>query len=221
MSHAIETYLHKIPALSNIFLYFNDDLFLGRYLTINDFIESNHIKYFPSSKKSPKGLPSVTESGHASAWKNVNKYLDKKYMNEQRYRLHHTVEVLSKNITNSIWQELKTELENTGKSKFRSINDFALTCALHPYIAYYENKGTMNHTKNTIVYAEIVNDPDSNDFRFETVKEKKPMVFCLNDISEEMSPETKVRVVEFLDDYFPDQSSFEKIKDNSDIYGIN
>jgi hypothetical protein len=209
-SHAIEAYLHKIPGLSDIFLYFNDDLFLGRNLNIKDIVDNNCLKYYSSSKFSPKGQSNVSESGHASAWKNVNQYLNKKYKIEQRYRLHHTFEPLSKSLINKIWKDLKPELEKTGKSKFRSINDYAMTCALHPYIACYEGLGIMNTMKDQIVYAEIVNDPESNDFRYETIKDNKPIVFCLNDISSDMSPETKERMIEFLDDYFPEPSSFEK-----------
>jgi len=46
-SNAIESYLHRIPNLSDPFLYLNDDFLFGRPITIKDFItEDNKIKVF-------------------------------------------------------------------------------------------------------------------------------------------------------------------------------
>lgn len=46
-SSAIETHLHRIPGLSNKFIYFNDDVFLGAPIYIDDFItQSNGQKVY-------------------------------------------------------------------------------------------------------------------------------------------------------------------------------
>ena len=45
-SNAIESALHRIPGLSNLFLYFNNDVLLGRPLELSDFITSRRYTQF-------------------------------------------------------------------------------------------------------------------------------------------------------------------------------
>lgn len=47
-SNSIETVLHNIPNLSEHFLYFNDDIFLGRYINYTEFFTKNGKAILPS-----------------------------------------------------------------------------------------------------------------------------------------------------------------------------
>ena len=49
-SHAIETVLHKIPDLSEHFIYFNDDMFVGAPVTTNDFFDGRGRPVLPWAK---------------------------------------------------------------------------------------------------------------------------------------------------------------------------
>jgi hypothetical protein len=133
-SHAIEANLHRIPGISEPFLYLNDDFFLNRPLEPSDFVTSDG-KYclFLLKKHSPRGKPTVREIGHYSAWKNVNQWLDRHFTPHHRRHTAHAPAVLSPRIMRELWQRMPEELTLTTNSTFRSIHDYAITCALHPH----------------------------------------------------------------------------------------
>jgi hypothetical protein len=58
-SHAIELNLHRIPGLSPAFVYFNDDLFLGRPVAADDFLAADGAQTpsAPCSPRFPRVLP--------------------------------------------------------------------------------------------------------------------------------------------------------------------
>ncbi|MFB7075300.1 stealth family protein, partial [Streptomyces sp. NPDC056290] len=75
-SHAIETRLHHIPGLSDHYLYFNDDVFVGRHVTPQHFFYGNGIARIPFSPlKVGVGQPHGGETATNSAGKNVRELL--------------------------------------------------------------------------------------------------------------------------------------------------
>ncbi len=67
-SHAIETRLHHIPGLSDHYLYFNDDVFVGRSVTPQHFFYANGIARIPFSPlKVGVGQPHGGETATNSA----------------------------------------------------------------------------------------------------------------------------------------------------------
>lgn len=207
-SHAIEVNIHRIKNLSPIFLYLNDDLFFGRTSSRADFILSNgKVVFMASDKISPKGISEVSESGHTSAWKNVNSYLDRTYGVQERKKMHHSVAVLRRDLMSSLWKTMKPELEATSKRKFRSITDYNMTCALHQYVSLAEDKGEI--IQHDILYLGMTNNPSDNISKFFLIRDHEPLIFCLNDITNELSPEIDHQVGDFLENYFPDRSKYE------------
>lgn len=208
-SHAIEANLHRIPGLSNIFIYINDDLFFGRPIEKHEIVTGRQgkIKIYPNHKRAPIGVSSVIQSAHSSAWRNTNEWLNKKFKKETRHRIHHTISVLNKKYIEDLWNEMKNELTETTKQRFRSIKDYNLTCALHPYYVHYKN-GAESMDVN-VPYIELTNDEQTNRIKFEEVFYSRPFVFCLNDTSSEIIRETKQQMKDFLEEYFPEPSPFE------------
>jgi hypothetical protein len=213
-SHAIEANLHRIRRLSPIFIYLNDDLFFGRPTTRDDFIAPDgKLKiYLKKDAISPTGIPVVTESGHSSNWKNVNAYLDKKYKVESREKMEHCGSMLRRDLIGKIWDDLGAELETTSKQKFRSIKDYAVTCALHPYVAIYQ--GLAVRAEAPIMYMMISDDNGMNEMTWNNIKEAKPLMFCLNDVSDDQPKNIDVQIRDFLEDYFPETSAFELPEEN-------
>ncbi len=53
-SHAIECNLHRIPSLNPYFLYFNDDIFLGRSTEVSTFIRDHELRFYAMENESKK-----------------------------------------------------------------------------------------------------------------------------------------------------------------------
>jgi Stealth protein CR2, conserved region 2/Stealth protein CR3, conserved region 3 len=133
-SHAIEANLHRIPGLSEPFLYFNDDMFLNRALTRADFVTpGGKYRVTTTPFATWQGTPVPSEKGHISGWKNVNSWLNRRFGLKVRHHLSHAPAVLSPSVMRELWSLLPDELAATTRQPFRSIHDYAVTCALHPH----------------------------------------------------------------------------------------
>ncbi|KQV22229.1 MULTISPECIES: hypothetical protein [unclassified Kitasatospora] len=71
-SHAIETQLHRIPGLAEHFLYFNDDLFLGRPVQPHSFFLGSGLpRIVRNSRTVPPGERTEGDSVYTAAQKNA------------------------------------------------------------------------------------------------------------------------------------------------------
>lgn len=197
-SHVIELYLHRIPNISEPFIYFNDDILVGSYIDMTDIIDDNKVKIYMNREYSRRGIPTTEEIGYRSAWKNVNNFLDKKYINENRKKLDHSPTVLYSSIINEIWDELENELNLTSTMKFRSKHDYNITCALHPYYCIYKNMAIQIEDACVNIFE---NDEHVLEEKFNRIRNKEIKFFCMN----HYYPEND----QLLIDLFPDKSSFE------------
>lgn len=98
-SHVIEVYLHKIPGLSDDFIYFNDDFFVAREMDSSHFFRSNgHASLFASAKS----IISMNDIGRRtatlSACNNVNELFKRKLNVKYDRAITHTYVPLKKNI---------------------------------------------------------------------------------------------------------------------------
>jgi UDP-N-acetylglucosamine-lysosomal-enzyme len=72
-SQAIEAHLHRIKGLSEYFIYFNDDVFLGNRVRIEDFFtEDNSPLVYLEPHLSPKGMATTPETVYRQCWRNNN-----------------------------------------------------------------------------------------------------------------------------------------------------
>lgn len=213
-SHVIEAHLHRIPYLSEIFLYFNDDIFLNRTTSQSDFISSSgKPKFFPDGGKgkwsSPKGIINKNDSAHEAMWKNVNAWLDKNYKTESRSVMFHVPAVLSRTLMNKIWDDMWTELNETSQHQFRNYRDYGLTCALHQYISWYEGKGELVEPVLGIAdNVEVIGNIERDKKILNSIKPGS-LCFGINDSDPTLSSKTKDLIISFLETRFPNKSSFE------------
>lgn len=214
-SHVIEAHLHRIPGLSEIFLYLNDDVFLGRSVQPSDFIaDKGKLKFFPDGGKgkhaSPKGIPDLQDSAHRAMWKNVNRWLDQNYINEERSVMLHAPDVLSKDLMNYLWEVLGTELDETSRHRFRDMKDFGVTCALHQYVSLYEKLGEKVAPRNGLCYSgELIGEAKADEKVLNDIRKRSWMSFALNDSDPKLSNESRDRMINFLESMFPNSSQYE------------
>lgn len=212
-SHAIEACLHRIPGLSEHFLYFNDDVFLGRETTIDTFFtKAGQMK----SRLSPSGFTTATRPGDSAIptdWASYNAvqlmlrdfglFFDRK--------IKHVPMPLKRSLLEEIERRYPTEIARTRASRFRSRTDISVPSMLAHYYGIATGRAVEWEGKpKEYAYA----DTGRKDFvnKLRAIRKDKPMFVCLNvtrhtdiDLSRQ-----EILLKEYLDEAYPFESPYEK-----------
>ncbi|GAA4561846.1 stealth family protein [Micromonospora coerulea] len=209
-SHAIESQLHHIDGLSENFLYFNDDVFLGREVTPKDFFLANGItKFFPSPALVPPGLPSVDDIPASAAGKNNRRLIAERFGTVLTQKMKHMPHALRRSVLAEIEEEFAAEHHATAGNRFRSVADISVASSLHHYYAFHTGRAVPGELEYSI--AELSH-PDTPARLAHLLARRDRHVFCLNDAystQEDLAAQVAL-LVPFLDTYFPVPSPWEK-----------
>jgi hypothetical protein len=207
-SFVIELYLTEIPGLSEHFIYFNDDCFLGNYVQKSDFFTKNGKSKFNFDKNVKK-----IEINPENVWQVAlfNSFdLIKKNFGFQADSLIHQAHPFLKSCCKECNKYFKKEIEIVSKNKFRALNDFIFNSVVYSAFAIYKKRGIETENfKGNQRFINITDNYSDNEVGLKDILEKKPKLFCLNDGTYKKSPEIKNQVVSFLENYFPEKSEFE------------
>ncbi|MCF1597141.1 stealth family protein [Streptomyces muensis] len=209
-SHAIETRLHHIPGLSEQYLYFNDDVFVGRRVTAEHFFHGSGLMKIPVSPlKIGVGKPHAEETATNSASKNVRRLLLEKFGRMTTNNFMHTPLPQHAETLRALEDLFPEDVARTTASRFRSPQDVAMTAPLLYQYALMTGRGVPG--KYSFRYVNISR-PDAEARLADLRQSRRFDFFCLNDV--DVQPEERervgVRMNEFLEDYFPFASPFEK-----------
>ena len=218
-SLAIETCMHKIPDLSEYFLYGNDDFFFSDYVKPN-FFYSKEGKPYCRFRKPIEGEP-ITQ--YMNMLNNAVNILEEKGYKFPLYISHHNFDAYKKSIIEECDKEFGEALKRTTMAKFRNSNNILRT--IYDYYAMATGKGTFIKIQK---YSKLL--PWYKKFLFKLIKhyqkdsvvifwnypnihkkiEKyRPKLLCVND-GEETKEEDRIIIEQFLESFFPEKSSFEK-----------
>lgn len=210
-SHVIEAHLHKIPNLSENFLYFNDDVFVAKPLPMSHFFQANGLaSLFISAKKisdiQKKGLNTSTLNASIMSKKLLESHYDICVDNMPI----HTYFPLKKSIYEQAWTLFHHEIEQFLPNKFRTNHDLNMATFLVPWLMYCEKMATekadvcyyFNIRSKTALtcYDKLLN-------KQRTDTKLLPHSFCANDFHTQSSttvPDYKERLFEFLRGYYCD-----------------
>ena len=125
-SHAIESALHRINGLSEIFLYFNDDVFINRPISIGQFVAPNGIlNVFTSKNRIPigpaEGRVLSSEWGSINISSVLRKIVDKPII----FKLKHVPHVLSRSLMYEFETICSEAFACVRRNRFRSPTDIA------------------------------------------------------------------------------------------------
>lgn len=142
-SHVIEAFLHRIPGLSENFIYFNDDVFVARQLQREHFFQSNGIASIFLSGKSllslrNKGIVTPTLSASERCVTLLNQF----YHISIDTPLVHTYIPLKKSMYELAWKKYENEIRDFLPNKLRTNGDLNLANFLVPWLMYLEGKST-------------------------------------------------------------------------------
>lgn len=208
-SHAIESQLHRIPGLSDRYLYMNDDIFFGREVTPETFFHGNGIaKFFPSD-----ALIGSPELEHISAFTaaalNNQQLIRETFAKETTQLFKHAPHPQLRSVLFDLEERHPEVVLKTSGNKFRQSTDYSIASALHHYYAYALGKAVP--AEIDYLYLDLAN-PHAQRWFDLLLRERNIDVFCINDtpMSQEQRKTAVQQLQSFLDKYFPQSSSFEK-----------
>jgi hypothetical protein len=181
-SVAIEMNLHRIPGLSEYFIYLNDDCLFGNNMKINDFITKNGkiIMRFQKIQFSNLNI-NKTDSSFRIGHKNASKLISKNFGHHPRLTVSHQAFILRKSIFAQLEKMYPNEINQTRANKFRSTTDVQ-PIALHNYFAQETGLGVGMYERDSLYYG-IIDNTTVNDIRrvFNFIIHNRPKYICIND----------------------------------------
>ncbi len=146
-SHAIEACLHRIPGLSEHYVYFNDDVFLARPLRPEDFFGAGGgIRYFPSQIPIDDEAPSDVDLPVVSAFKNGRRVIERHFARRPMTRPRHTPHPQHRGVIEEIERAEPELVARTRRARFRSAADISLAAQLQSYWAAATGRGVATDT---------------------------------------------------------------------------
>ncbi|MDT0547645.1 MULTISPECIES: stealth family protein [Streptomyces] len=208
-SHAIETQLHHIDGLSERYLYFNDDVFLGRPITAGHFFHGNGIAKLPfSPAQLGLGTPHPDEPAPNSAGKNVRDLIQAAHGRLTVSKFMHTPHPQIRTVMRELEDHFALELDRTSRSRFRALTDIAPAASLHHHHAYLTGRAVPGKFK--LRYVDVAQ-PDAQEKMAALLDERALDFFCLNDVNTPSDQQERIskEVHDFLETYFPFPSHWE------------
>lgn len=138
-SHVIEACIHRIPGLSQSFIYFNDDVFAARSLHKNHFFRGNGLaSLFLANKSLDAMRVRGTQTPTLSASMRGRALLHHIYGIEVDVPLVHTYVPLQKKFFELVWSRHEPDIRKFMGNRFRGNSDLNLATFLVPWTAYLE-----------------------------------------------------------------------------------
>lgn len=209
-SQAIESRLHRIPGLSEHFLYFNDDVFLGRPVSPDLFFTPGGLtRFFPSRAQVDSAPRRPDEAPVDSAGKNNRELIRAAFGRVLTRKMMHTPHPSRIGLITEIEERFAEHVRATSEHQFRHHDDIALLSSLQQYYAYLTGRavpGTIEYT-----YADLAN-PTTPLRLARLLRHRDLDTFCLNDTDsdEAVAAEQGALLSEFLPAYLPFVSPYEK-----------
>lgn len=217
-SCAIETCICNIKGLSEYFLYANDDTFFTNKVSPDFFYTKNNYPIFRVRHK----LKTPSDYPHVKTLVKAYTLIEKQFKQKFYYDPHHSIDAYLKSDIIKCNELFKKELLSTTYSKFRESDNIsrviysAYSCSIGhgelklikkiddklPIIKKISKILTRDYHKDSIYFHTC-----NHNYK-EKILKYKPELICIND-NEDTTNEDRIRMQIFLDEYFPEKSSYE------------
>ncbi|MGW6175346.1 stealth conserved region 3 domain-containing protein [Arthrobacter sp. NPDC055138] len=208
-SHAIEAQLHRIPGLSEHFLYLNDDVFFGRPVAPELFFHGNGIaKFFFSEQRVADGPAGAGDLPVDSAAKRNRALIEQKFGKSPVYKFKHAAHAQRVSTLRLLEQDFQSAHTATAHARFRTPADISIPSSLAHYYGY----GIGAAVPGEIAYRYCdIGESTAQAKLLRLLRDREADVFCLNEVGKAaVHPEDQEKMVQrFLQSYYPVPSSFE------------
>ena len=229
-SHVIELNMHRIPELSDRFVYFNDDIFILKPLQETDFfIGGKPCDLCVANAITPRlgEFSPILLQTTSYINKHFNKKQDirrnfKKWFSPKYGKLlirtvcllpwtfhtgfynHHLAVPYEKRTLETVWAAEPEILNETCSHRFRDDRD------VNQYIFRYWRLASGDFVPHGIL-GRYMNMGDDNTAIYQTVRDRSVKLFCINDKDNRADFETeKKKLIEAFESVFPEKSQFER-----------
>lgn len=208
-SHAIEARLHHIDGLAENFVYFNDDVMVGRPVPPSAFVTANGLSlFFESEARVPPPVAGTTDLTVDTAARLGQSLVRERFGLVPAFKMHHAPHSLRRSVLFDLEAEFEEVVKRTVHSRFRHPDDLSIASAFAHHYAFctgralpgslrvgYQNLGS-RRLGMWLRRLELARDYD---------------VFCVNETERwETDPDrADRRFREFLATYFPLPSPWE------------
>lgn len=213
-SHAIETAIHRVPGLSEHFLYFNDDLFFLRPVSPSEFFLANGIaKVRPEPYGMIHGELDPDDEDYINAARNVQKLLEAEFAKTVTKLYTHSPRSMSRSVAEQCESRFAEAYAETRGHRFRSITDISPTSGMYPNFAFLTGNAVFDYPAVALVnnrrpYRNLL-----DRFRSSMAAARYgelPLAFCVNDGGgSALDQDWGDAVVEFMQSAFPEASEAE------------
>ena len=212
-SNAIETTIANIKDLSNHYIYFNDDIFLGRKVKYTDFFTPDgkaKIDYYSLNTRN------VTKDGLENKLKfDIPQNADKLYTHIPISQIKDSVLEFNKKYADYIDWIRMTKKRNDRGFDICEKNNLNSPCQqIHYQIGrfmYSQHKAKLVNNVNKLFYYVPSIDPTFAK-KLNKIFTIKPKFFCINDVETDPKKRKIVskEMLEFFNEYYPNKPDFEK-----------
>jgi hypothetical protein len=219
-SHVIEAHLHRIPGLAEHYLYFNDDVMLGRPTTPEHFFAANgNAHLFLTQAQTPRGPVTYLDNPTQVAAKNVRELLQRRFGQDMRFKFAHAVHPQLKSVNERIAEEFAAEIAVSCRNRFRDRTDLAFATYLAPNYTYLTGHADLRRPH--FAYFSVRSPLATRFYGALLARQgtaRAPYSICLNDIDVTGACIESLLQQEanFLERYFPGPSRFEKAEATED-----
>lgn len=215
-SIAIEANLHHIKGLADRYIYFNDDVFLGKHVTRHDFYAPGRkIKVFSSGRRIFRGNKKAQRHLWEVPYQNMANYMMKELAADNRppkkkffFYHSHTPFPMFKRIAQTAERRFHYMFRKASSHKFRMNSDVTITNGLIPHYAVYINEAEVVAADSVTVSFKA--NPKSDQEGLRTILKTRPMFFCIQDSAAKTDKASEKRLKRFLQTYFPKKAPWEK-----------
>lgn len=215
-SQALECHLHRIPGLSEYFIYFNDDVFLGRPITPYDFFtEDGKLKVLFEKGLTVSKSKAVQSSLYRKAWVNSCALLDEHFVKERRHRLCHAPFALRKSLIEKAESAFPYVFQSNSSHRFRSPQDYNLTNGLLQYIWLYQDCVERGNLTNKMLSLYSDSSFSLAKTELESLQESPLHTFCIQDCMLDDSSKTCELLQNFFKTLYPHPAPWEDVDKDS------
>jgi hypothetical protein len=216
-SLAIISHLHRIPNLSQKFIYIEDDMLLLRPVTLGDFIAPDGLQYVFSERRKAPRLDQITNPEREGGWNlalaHSNALLDQKYGAADRCQVNHSPLLVDKTRWEEILFSYPDSLETTLQSRFRAQGNFAPEYLyLHALLAEGKAHFIQHHkARNIAGYVPLEDLWPITAWSLWRLRRRRPKWVTLNDnFGPNPNPTTVAMMRRQLQAWLPEACGFER-----------